>query len=214
MAKELATEQRVFEVADAMKVRGEEPTILSVQAATGGSFTTVKKHLAMWQEAERTKARGTDSSLPAAASDRLMILGRDFWKILHDSTARDIEQVRRTAEQERTLLSEEIRQAERAITQLETEKESAQQLHAENATAKLRLEAETQAHRERASAAEATVAQLEARIADLKAELERALRQVETERGAASAARTDSLAAAIENAELRGEVAVLRERID
>jgi len=58
------------------------------------------------------------------------------------------------------------------------------------------------------------VAQLEARIADLKAELERALRQVETERGAASAARTDSLAAAIENAELRGEVAVLRERID
>ena len=46
MAKSVVTQERVFEVADALTERGEEPGILSVQATIGGgSYSTVKRYL-------------------------------------------------------------------------------------------------------------------------------------------------------------------------
>jgi hypothetical protein len=45
---------------------------------------------------------------------------------------------------------------------------------------------------------------------DIKAELDRALRQAETERQAASSARMEAQAAAVAGAALKGELAALR----
>ena len=54
MAKALVTQDRVFEVADVLTARGEEPSILSVQAAIGGgSYSTVKRYLDLWKGAGR-----------------------------------------------------------------------------------------------------------------------------------------------------------------
>ena len=74
----------------------------------------------------------------------------------------------------------------------------------------LALQAEIHVQRERATTAESKATQLEARIVDLKAELDRALKQLDAERQAASGAQKEAQAAALEGASLKGELAALR----
>jgi len=209
MAKSLVTQERVFEVADVLTGRGEEPSILSVQAAIGGgSYTTVKRYLDVWKETGRQ--RRAQVALPEAAVERLMGLGRDFWALLEERTAREVDQIRANAKEEASALKAQLHQAEQAIAKLEQDKEQLEQLCAERETANLALQAEIHVQRERATAAESKATQLEARIADLKAELDRALKHAQTEREAASGARKEAQAAAVEGAALKGELAALR----
>jgi len=209
MAKSLVTQERVFEVADVLTGRGEEPSILSVQAAIGGgSYTTVKRYLDVWKETGRQ--RRAQVALPEAAVERLMGLGRDFWALLEERTAREVDQIRATAKEEASALKAQLHQAEQAIAKLEQDKEQLEQLGAESETANLAFQAEIHVQRERATAAESKATQLEARIADLKAELDRALKHAQTEREAASGARKEAQAAAVEGAALKGELAALR----
>jgi len=209
MAKSLVTQERVFEVADVLTGRGEEPSILSVQAAIGGgSYSTVKRYLDVWKETGRQ--RRAQVALPEAAVERLMALGRDFWALLEERAAREVDQIRANAKEEASALKAQLHQAEQAIAKLEQDKEQLEQLGAERETANLALQAEIHVQRERATAAEAKATQLEARIADLKAELDRALKHAQTEREAASGARKEAQAAAVEGAALKGELAALR----
>jgi len=79
-----------------------------------------------------------------------------------------------------------------------------------NRCGRLALQAEIRVQREQATAAESKATQLEARIADLKAELDRALKHAQTEREAALGARKEAQAAAVEGAALKGELAAVR----
>jgi len=209
MAKAVVTQERVFEVADTLTARGEDPSILSVQAAIGGgSYSTVKRYLDVWKEAGRQ--RRAQIALPDAAVERLMSLGRDFWALLEERTALQVDQIRARAKQEAAALEAQVRQAEQAIAKLEHDKDRLEQLAADREAANLALQAEVHVQRERATAAESKETQLEARIVDIKAELDRALRQAETERQAASSARMEAQAAAVAGAALKGELAALR----
>ena len=209
MAKSVVTQERVFEVAAALTERGEEPGILSVQATIGGgSYSTVKRYLDVWKETGRQ--RRAQITLPDAAAERLMSLGRDFWALLEERTAREVDQIRAGAKEEAAALEPQVRQAEQAIAKLEHDKEQIEQLAAEREAANQALQAEIHVQRERATAAESKATQLEARIVDLKAELDRALKQAEAERQAAAGARKEAQAAAIEGAALKGELAALR----
>ncbi len=192
-----------------LTARGEEPGILSVQAAIGGgSYSTVKRYLDNWKEAGRQRRAQID--LPEAAVERLMSLGRDFWALLEERTALQVDQIRARAKQEAAALEAQVRQAEQAIAKLEHDKDRLEQLAADHEAANLALQAEVHVQRERATAAESKETQLEARILDIKAELDRALRQAETERQAASSARMEAQAAAVAGAALKGELAALR----
>jgi len=209
MAKSVVTQDRVFEVADALTGRGEEPSILSVQAAIGGgSYSTVKRYLDVWKDTGRQ--RRAQVALPDAVVERLMGLGRDFWALLEERTAREVEQLRAGAKEEAAALEAQVRQAEQAIAKLEHDKEQLEQVGADRETANLALQAEIHVQRERATAAESKATQLEARIVDIKAELDRALKQIEAERQAAAGARKEAQAAAVEGAALKGELAALR----
>ena len=209
MAKPVVTQERVFEIADALTERGEEPTILSVQAAIGGgSYSTVKRYIDVWKEAGRQ--RRAQVALPDAAVERLMALGRDFWALLEERAAQQVEQIRATTREEIATLETQTRQAEQAIGKLEGEKEALEQLAAERETANQALRAQFQAERERATAAEAKATQLDARVVDLKAELDRVLKQMESERHAAEAARAEAKTAAVKTARLTGELAALK----
>jgi len=209
MAKTVVTQKRVFEIADTLTARGEEPGILSVQAAIGGgSYSTVKRYLDVWKEAGRQ--RRAQIALPDAAVERLMSLGRDFWALLEERAALQVDQNRAGAKQEAAALEAQVRQAEQAIAKLEHDKDRLEQLAAEREAANLALQAEFHVQRERATAAESKETQLEARIVDIKAELDRALRQAETERQAASSARMEAQAAAVAGAALKGELVALR----
>jgi len=209
MAKAVVTQERVFEVADTLTARGEDPSILSVQAAIGGgSYSTVKRYLDVWKEAGRQ--RRAQIALPEAAVERLMSLGRDFWALLEERTALQVDQIRARAKEEAAALEAQVRQAEQAIAKLEHDKDRLEQLAADREAANLALQAEVHVQRERATAAESKETQLEARILDIKADLDRALRQAETERQAASSARMEAQAAAVAGAALKGELAALR----
>ena len=209
MAKPVVTQERVFEIADALTERGDEPTILSVQAAIGGgSYSTVKRYIDVWKEAGRQQR--AQIVLPDAAVERLMALGRDFWALLEGRAVQQVEQIRATTREEIATLETQTRQAEQAIGKLEGEKEALEQLAAERETANQALRAQFQAERERATAAEAKATQLDARVVDLKAELDRVLKQMESERHAAEVARAEAKTAAVETARLTGELAALK----
>ena len=209
MAKPVVTEERVFEVADALTERGEDPTILSVQATIGGgSYSTVKRYLDVWKEAGRKRRAAV--ALPDAAVDRLMALGREFWSLLEERAAQQVAQIRVAAREEVAGLELQTRQAEQAIDTLERAKEALEQLGSEREGANQALHKELQSQHEIATAAEAKSAQLEARVVDSKAELERVLKQLESERQAAEAARAEAKTAVVENARLAGELTALK----
>ena len=209
MAKPVVTHERVFEIADALTARGEEPTILSVQAAIGGgSYSTVKRYIDVWKEAGRQ--RRAQIVLPDAAVERLMALGRDFWALLEERTAQQVEQILATSREELAALQTQTRQAEQVIGKLEGEKEAIELLAAERETAAQALRAQFQAEHEHATAAQAKATQLEARVVDLKAELDRVLKQMQSEQHAAHAAREEAKTAMIEAARLTGELAALK----
>ena len=209
MAKPVVTEERVFEVADALTERGEDPTILSVHATIGGgSYSTVKRYLDVWKEAGRK--RRAEVALPDAAVDRLMALGREFWSLLEERAAQQVAQIRVAAREEVAGLELQTRQAEQAIDTLERAKEALEQLGSEREGANQALHKELQSQHEIATAAEAKSAQLEARVVDSKAELERVLKQLESERQAAETARAEAKTAAVENARLAGELTALK----
>jgi len=156
MAKALVTQDRVFEVADVLTARGEEPSILSVQAAIGGgSYSTVKRYLDLWKEAGRLRRAKID--LPDAAVERLMGLGRDFWVLLEERAALQVDQFRADAKKETAALEAQVRQAEQAIARLEHDKDRLEQLAADREASNLALQAEVHVQRERATAAESKV---------------------------------------------------------
>ena len=113
-------------------------------------------------------------------------------------------------QREANALEAQVRQAEQAIAKLEHDKEQLEQVALDRETANLPLQAEIHVQRERATAAESKATQLEARIVDIKSELDRALGQIEAERQAAAGARKEAQAAAVEGAALKGELAALR----
>lgn len=174
MAKAIVTQERVFEVAQALADKGTEPTILTVQEAIGGgSYTTVKRFLDQWRAAA-PKQRRPAAELPEGAVDRLMALGREFWGLLEDQAAAQVESIRTSARDEIAVIQAQLDDAERAIAKLEAEREQLEQRLAEGLAANAAQQRETQAQRERAIAAEAKAEQLEARLAECKADKEKA----------------------------------------
>ena len=77
MAKQVATEEAVFAAADALVAEGKEPSLKVVQERTGGSYTTVKRHLEAWEAKRKGEIAAVD--LPADIEAR----GRDFVQALY-----------------------------------------------------------------------------------------------------------------------------------
>lgn len=56
MARQIVTSERVAEIANALVLEGQEPSIVAVQAQIGGgSYSTVKRYLDVWRQ-ERAEA--------------------------------------------------------------------------------------------------------------------------------------------------------------
>lgn len=77
MAKQVATQELVFATAEALAADGIEPTMTVVQERTGGSYTTVKRHLEAWVAKRQTEATAVD--VPAEIAARSSALVRDLY---------------------------------------------------------------------------------------------------------------------------------------
>lgn len=77
MARPVATHEAVFAAADAIAASGVEPTLTLVQERTGGSYTTVKRHLEAWRAKREDDAAAVD--VPAGVLTRGSNLARDLY---------------------------------------------------------------------------------------------------------------------------------------
>lgn len=213
MARAVVTQERVFEVAQALVEQGTTPTILNVQDGIGGgSYTTVKRYLDQWREAAPKQRRPVE--LPEAAVAKLMSLGREFWALLDEQAGQQVEAIRTATGEEIAAIQAQLDQAEQAIARLEAERDQAESRAIEQEQAHREAVQAHQAQTERVAAAEAKAGELAERVADLKGELKLAHAQHAAERQAATTARAEAQAAAVEAARLQGELTALRARRD
>lgn len=77
MAKTVATLEAVISAADALVASGVEPTLTLVQERTGGSYTTVKRHLEAWKAKREDEASAVD--VPTGVLTLGSTLARDLY---------------------------------------------------------------------------------------------------------------------------------------
>src|SRR6218665_2411935 len=83
MAKQGATEEVVFAVADALVAEGVVPSLTVVQGRTGGSYTTVKRYLEEWEGQGKSEVGAVN--LPPHIEARC----RDFVQALYPHALHD-----------------------------------------------------------------------------------------------------------------------------
>lgn len=195
MAKALATEARVGEIADAIEAEGAEPSILTVQARIGGgSFSTVKRHLDRWRE-ERAARHNAAPETPAEVRAKAEHLGREIWVAAHQRAIAAARLEVAEAQECLRIVRAELTEATQVITRLE-DAEQSQRAAIESRDKRIReLEIALAEARTRAQ----LVGELEARLVEQGREIQ--------------ACRKEASASAVRAAELLGAATALREQL-
>lgn len=169
MARQVATQEVVFSAAEALVSEGIEPSLTAVQGRTGGSYTTVKRHLEAWESKRKGEIAAVD--LPADIEFR----GREFVqalyaRALHDAKAAVAEPLA-LAEAARDKAEGQLAGAEAEVARLEgVEQEQAGRV--EMLTQRVReLEMSTAAQQATIQEKAAAVARLEAQLAEAQSAL-------------------------------------------
>lgn len=169
MAKRVATEDAVFAAADALVADGKEPSLKVVQERTGGSYTTVKRHLEAWEAKRKGEIAAVD--LPADIEAR----GREFVQVLYAHALRDakaaVAEPLALAEAARDKAESERADAEAEVARLEgVEQEQAARIDALTQRAR-ELEMSTAAQQATIQEKAAAVAHLETQLAEAQSAL-------------------------------------------
>ncbi len=169
MAKQVATEEAVFAAADALVAEGKEPSLKVVQERTGGSYTTVKRHLEAWEAKRKGEIAAVD--LPADIEAR----GREFVQALYAHALRDakaaVAEPLALAEAARDKAESERADAETEVARLEgVEQEQASRIDALNQRVR-ELELNTAAQQATIQEKVAAVARLESQLAEAQSSL-------------------------------------------
>lgn len=169
MAKQVATEEAVFAAADTLVAEGKEPSLKVVQERTGGSYTTVKRHLEAWEAKRKGEIAAVD--LPADIESR----GREFVQALYAHALRDakaaVAEPLALAEAARDKAESERADAEAEVARLEVvEQEQTGRIDA--LTQRVReLEMSTAAQQATIQEKAAAAARLEAQLAEAQSAL-------------------------------------------
>jgi chromosome segregation ATPase len=201
MARAIVTQEAVAEAAAQLVAAGEEPSIINVQARIGGgSFSTVKRYLDAWKEAQAAVPAQVEA--PPAVQEQAAAFGRAVWQAAVALAEQQIAQVRAEAERQVAQARASEAEAMQAVTRLETQlEELAQQLVA----------AQQERDAARGALDEAVLAEqrAQARLEEQRERLTDLHRQVEAQATELSQARADLLA----QAKLAGEVEALRRQM-
>lgn len=194
MAETMATEEVVFAAADAMRAAGQKPTIRLLQQKTGGSYTTVKRHLDAWTLKQEKDAQEAFAA-PDGVLDKGQELARSLWALARSESQKEVQQAKDQAQTEIANLSQELEFAQGAIGRME-EAEQTHSLALAQCNSQLQ---DTQRLLEEARIVAARVPDLETRLATAMG-LNDDLRQAAT-------------VAAHENGRLAGEASSLRQQV-
>jgi hypothetical protein len=193
MAKPLATEALVFEVAAALKTEGTAPTILNVQERIGGgSYTTIKRHLDTWA-ASQGSADGVEP--PESVTAKADELGRVLWSTAVREADKSVQEAKGAAVKQVEAIGNELKFAQSQIEALELA-ESVQSDKARELSERLN---QASIDLGKASLMAARVPDLEVRLQALQDEL--------------SSVRKDATTKAVEVGRLAGEADALRRQL-
>ena len=193
--REIASYETVCEAANVLVVEGVEPSIVAVQRRIGGgSYSTVKKHMASWAE-QRAREAVSVPAIPAEVVAKTQEFGRAVWAMAAAGAQQEIQKVKESAQAEVAAVRNELMEATGVIARLEGIE--AEQLTALDVSqvrlreAELKVvEAQTKAER---------VAELEKSLAETLAALEHF--------------RNEARDRAVEVGTLNGEVKALRNQV-
>jgi len=195
MARQIVTQQLVTEVAEALMLEGNEPSIVAVQARIGGgSFSTVKRFLDVWKQL-KAEANTAAPDTPAEVQSKGQDFARSVWVLASREARRETQLAKDQAHAEVTAVRAELSQATLEISRLESA-DAEQIATIEQQQDKLRAaelalaEAQTQARR---------VAELENALVGLRTEL--------------AAARVETTEKAVEVGKRTGEAEALRTQV-
>src|SRR5215207_4776376 len=170
--KEQATEAAVWTAADAVQAAGQEPTVILLREQLGGSFTTVQRHLRLWQDHQR---QTQEITVPEAVQQLATQLGRAVWRTAHEAAQTEVEQARASAqatiaqaEAERDLAHTEIARLERAAEEHTAQLAAAQQRIAALSETLAEVRAQAQAQAVRADERERQLEQAQAELVETR----------------------------------------------
>lgn len=118
MAKLIASEQVVHKCASELKRQGVEPTVLGVQAATGGSFTTVARHLETWQ-AKQAELIEQSLAVPEDVREKGVEFAASVWRAMAQEAVTIINAARQAANERVDQAVKARAEAMQAVAQLE-----------------------------------------------------------------------------------------------
>lgn len=173
MSRHGITQDQVFTTAQKMADTQQPVTVQAVRAALGvGSYTTVSQHLRHWREQRHHAVPATP--LPAEVEAAAATTVATLWAAACEHAQRETDVIRQTAHAQVNAAQVQTQDALQEITRLEQELYQSAQQRAEQTH---QLDAARQALNvadNRYAADQATLEQLNRRIAELKLELDQA----------------------------------------
>lgn len=200
MAKPIATFESVSAAASAIVADGNEPTLKAVQEQTGGSYTTVKRHLEAWLAQRESEAQAT--ALPQEIEAR----GRAFVQGLY---AHAVRAANAAVAEPLAQAQEAQRKAEGRLAGAEAEVQRLEAVEQDQA-------AQLQGLGERVRGLEMTLASRDAALAEkaaAAARLEEQLAEAQRAQAAAAQEAAELRAAARTHETLQGQMEALQRQI-
>ena len=195
MARQIATEELVFEAAHALASAGTEPSIRTVQAKIGGgSYTTIKRHLDVWT-ARTVMLSQAAVETPGFVLEKSAELGRSLWTLAMREASKQTQAAKESAEGKVAAISKELQFAQSEIRRMEEIEESQNTVLESTADQLSRVTADLSD----ALAKAAKVPGIEARLSDAQSD--------------AAAARQDAMKSAVEAGKMGGEATALRNQV-
>lgn len=175
------TKEQIFQVADELDARGQNPTLAAVRKQLGGgSYTTISEIMTMWKAKKAAKECTLREPPPQAVIEQLTDLGVDIWALALEIANGRLAGERVKLEIARKELDDDKAEAVELSDQLTIELEGMQGRVIALEEGKQAADLENDSLREqlasltlRAATAEARAVEIEKRAYDLNVELER-----------------------------------------
>lgn len=127
MSKEMATQERVFDVADELATHGLRVTSTLIRERLGGgSFATILKHLRNW-EAQRESAVDDIQTMPPQLMSVGETLVAKIWGVAHRLAQQEVGNIKKLQIETESNLTANLRESLNEIQRLEHAEKASQQ---------------------------------------------------------------------------------------
>lgn len=119
MARTGITKDQVAAAADAIKARGQTPTIAAIRQEIGsGSFTTIAQYLAAWKN-EAQEAAEQEQPLPESVENAALQAIATIWRVAMNVAGEDTKRLKIQHDEELAEMRQQLDEALKEVAELE-----------------------------------------------------------------------------------------------